>query len=101
MKIPHPLQNLLELGVIEDVIRPLISGKEAQVFIVEYNNEICAAKVYKEAHNRSFRQRSIYSEGRKTKNGRDLRAMGKMSRYGRELQEDSWKNTEVETLFKL
>lgn len=34
MKIPKRLQPLLEDGLIDDVVRQLMSGKEAMVFVV-------------------------------------------------------------------
>lgn len=101
MKIPDQLRELIEMGAVQEVIRPLMSGKEAQVYVVRADNELCVAKVYKDVKNRSFRQRTVYAEGRKTKNSRERRAMGKLSRYGRELQEASWQNTEVDMLHLL
>jgi RIO kinase 1 len=101
MKIPPQLQSLLSMGVISEVIQPLMSGKEAQVYLVRYSDEVCVVKVYKEVNNRSFRQRSVYAEGRKTRNSRDKRALEKSGRYGKELEEESWKNAEVDRLYAL
>jgi RIO kinase 1 len=47
MKTPKRLKPLIEDGVIDEVIRPLMSGKEAAVFIVRCGSEIRCAKVYK------------------------------------------------------
>ena len=84
MRIPERLIPLVDTGVLQDVLRPLKSGKEAAVYLVEAQDELRVAKVYKEAHERSFHQRSDYTEGRKVKNSREQRAMDKRSRYGRE-----------------
>ena len=68
MKIPKELDELIDIGVIEQVLRPLQSGKEAQVFLVRHEGEVRIAKVYKDAQNRSFKHRSQYTEGRKVRN---------------------------------
>ncbi|RLA11046.1 MAG: serine protein kinase RIO [Gammaproteobacteria bacterium] len=101
MKIPKRLKPLVEDGLIDEVIRPLMSGKEADVFIVRCGSEIRCAKVYKEADKRSFKQATQYQEGRKVRNSRRARAMEKSSRYGRREQEQAWQNTEVDALYRL
>ncbi len=101
MRVPDRLIPLLEMGVIHDVVRPLMSGKEAAVYLVEFEGELRVAKVYKEAHERSFHQRADYMEGRKTRNTRDQRAMAKKSRFGREQMESSWRTSEVDAIYKL
>ena len=101
MKIPYRLQPLVEDGLIDDVTRQLMSGKEAMVFVVTCGGEVRCAKVYKEADKRSFRQSVDYTEGRKTKNSRQARAMQKGSKYGRESQEAAWQSAEVDALYRL
>jgi RIO kinase 1 len=56
MQVPKRLQPLVEEGVIDGVVRQLMSGKEAMVFVVRAGGETRCAKVYKEADQRSFRQ---------------------------------------------
>ena len=101
MKIPQRLRPLVEEGVIDSVVRQLMSGKEAQVFVVRVASETRCAKVYKEADKRSFRQAVDYTENRKTKNSRQARAMAKGTRYGRESQERAWQSAEVNALYRL
>ena len=101
MKIPERLKPLLEDGLIDDVTRQLMSGKEAMVFVVTCGDDVRCAKVYKEANKRSFRQSVDYTEGRKTKNSRQARAMQKGSKYGRESQEAAWQSAEVDALYRL
>ena len=101
MKIPKRLQPLVEDGLIDEVIRPLMSGKEAAVFVVRCGNEIRCAKVYKEATKRSFKQAVLYQEGRKVRNSRRARAMEKGSKFGRDQQESAWQNAEVDALYRL
>ena len=87
--------------MIDGVVRQLMSGKEATVYIVRCGHELRCAKVYKEANKRGFRQAALYQEGRKTKNSRDARAMAKGTRFGREAQEAAWQSVEVDTLYLL
>lgn len=101
MKIPKRLQPLIDEGVIDSVVRQLMSGKEAMVFVVRCGAESRCAKVYKEADQRSFRQAVDYTENRKTKNSRQARAIAKGTRFGREAQEKAWQNAEVGALFRL
>lgn len=101
MKVPERLQPLLEDGLIDEVISQLMSGKEAQVFVVRCGNQVRCAKVYKESSKRSFKQAVQYQEGRKVKNSRSARAMGKRSRYGQQEAEQAWLNAEVDALRRL
>ena len=101
MKIPKRLQPLVDDGVMDSVVRQLMSGKEAMVFVVRCGAESRCAKVYKEADKRSFRQAVDYTENRKTKNSRQARAIAKGTRFGREAQEKAWQSAEVGALFRL
>ena len=101
MKIPKRLEPLLEDGLIDEVVRQLMSGKEAMVFVVRSGDDVRCAKVYKEANKRAFRQAVDYTENRRTKNSRMARAMAKGTRFGREAQEAAWQNAEVDALYRL
>lgn len=101
MKIPKRLQPLVDDGLVDEVLYQLMSGKEATVFVVKSQGQICCAKVYKESMKRSFKKAAQYQEGRKVKNSRRARAMEKGSKFGRKQQEDLWQNAEVDALFKL
>jgi RIO kinase 1 len=101
MKTPKRLQSLVEEGLIDTVVRQLMSGKEATVFVVRCGEETRCAKVYKDATERSFRQAVDYSENRKVKNTRQARAMAKGTRFGRQAQENAWQSAEVDALYRL
>jgi RIO kinase 1 len=101
IKIPTRLQPLVDEGMIDSVVRQLMSGKEAMVFVVRCGAESRCAKVYKEAEKRSFRQAVDYTENRKTKNSRQARAIAKGTRFGREAQEKAWQSAEVDALYRL
>ena len=101
MKAPPRLRSLLEEGLIDSVVRQLMSGKEAMVYVVRCGDETRCAKIYKEATHRSFRQAVDYTENRKVKNSRQARAMAKGTRFGREAQEAAWQSAEVDALYRL
>ena len=48
MKTPQGLQALIDDGVIDEVLRPLKSGKEAAVYVVRSGDDVRCAKVYKD-----------------------------------------------------
>ena len=101
MKTPERLRPLLDEGLIDAVQRQLMSGKEAQVYVVSSGGQTICAKVYKEATHRSFRQAVDYTENRKTKNSRQARAMAKGTKFGRQAMEAAWQSAEVDALYRL
>jgi RIO kinase 1 len=101
VKPPPRLQALIEEGLIDSVVRQLMSGKEAMVFVVRCGDDTRCAKIYKEATNRSFRQAVDYTENRKVKNSRTARAIGRGSKFGRQEQEAAWQSAEVDALYRL
>jgi RIO kinase 1 len=101
MKPPQRLISLIDEGMIDEVVRQLMSGKEAVVYVVRSGDEIRCAKVYKSVEHRGFRQAALYQEGRQVKNSRQARAMAKGTSYGKRAQEEAWQSVEVDTLYKL
>ncbi|MDH5825056.1 serine protein kinase RIO [Luteimonas sp. RD2P54] len=101
MKIPSGLQPMIDDGLIDEVLRPLKSGKEASVYVVRCGGEVRCAKVYKDMAQRSFQARAQYQEGRKVRGSRQARAMARSTKFGRREQETAWKNTEAEVLYRL
>lgn len=101
MKVPDRLIPHLNIGQIQEVLGRLQSGKEADVYLVVRDGKVCCAKVYKEANNRTFKAKAQYTEGRKSRDSRQARAMSKNSKFGRQERESEWQNTEVEALYRL
>ena len=101
MKIPARLRPLIDEGLIDTVSRQLMSGKEANVYVVRLGTETRCAKVYKDATLRSFRQAVDYTENRKVQNTRQARAMAKGTRFGKEAAEAAWQSAEVDALYRL
>ncbi|QSQ18870.1 hypothetical protein JY651_26290 [Pyxidicoccus parkwayensis] len=95
------LETLLADGIIEAVIGQLKTGKEAEVWLVQHAGEVVAAKLYKERHERNFRNNAGYREGREVRNSRTRRAIEKGSRFGQASAEDAWKSAESDSLYKL
>lgn len=101
MKAPQRLQPLIDEGLVDTVVRQLMSGKEAMVYVVRCGDETRCAKVYKEADKRGFRQAVDYTENRRVKNSREARAMAKGTRFGRKVTEAIWQSAEVDALYRL
>lgn len=101
MKTPKSIEPLVRDGLVDEVLRPLKSGKEAAVYVVLSEGEIRCAKVYKDVNQRGFHKQAQYQEGRKVRNSRQARAMEKNSRFGRQQQEQVWQNAEVDALYRL
>lgn len=101
MKIDKRLKPLVEEGLIDEVISRLMSGKEADIFVVRCQGHLRCAKVYKEAYKRNFKKSVQYQEGRTVRGGRRARALEKRSKYGRQEQEKIWQDSEVTSLARL
>lgn len=95
------LNQLLEEGIIDEILGRLKTGKEAEVWLVQHQGEILAAKIYKERQMRSFKNNAAYTEGRQIRNSRTARAIAKGSRFGQAAAEEAWKSTEADALYKL
>ncbi|MCE9637369.1 MAG: serine protein kinase RIO [Planctomycetes bacterium] len=96
-----PLDPLLTDGVIEEVLGQLMSGKEADIYLVRLEGRVVAAKVYKDSEQRSFRNNADYKEGRGAGGkgrSRNERAMKGRSRFGRRITEHLWKSAESDAL---
>ncbi len=97
----HPLDPLVDDGIIDEVLGRLKSGKEADIYRVRRAGQIIAAKVYKDRATRSFKSNADYKEGREIRSSRTRRAVEAGSRFGRESEEDAWKSAEADALGKL
>jgi len=96
------LEPFVEDGLIESVLFPVKSGKEATVYCCRAGPrlkvDLVAAKVYKARVFRSFRDDAVYREGRVILNARDRRAAAKRTTYGHKVQSSLWTNHEWEVL---
>lgn len=101
MKTPSALQPLVDDGLIDDVLRQLMSGKEAAIYVVRSHGALRCAKAYKDLKSRSFQSRAEYQEGRLERSSRRARAMSKGTKFGRQEMEQAWQSAEVDALYKL
>jgi RIO kinase 1 len=96
-------EHFLDEGLIERVIRPIKSGKEASVHLCRANprttgEELAALKIYHPLDRRDFRDESLYRDGEFIKERRIRVALEKKTRFGREVQGGIWDGREWETL---
>jgi RIO kinase 1 len=110
--LTNALQGFYADKLIDDVLRSIKGGKEANVYQCRAHPstgvDFLAAKVYRPRKHRSLKNDAIYREGRgvigeegKSINSRDKRvgrAMQKMTHFGQELRIGSWIGHEYETL---
>ena len=101
MLIPDRLTELVAEGFIQSIVRPLKSGKEAEVFVVVADGVQRAAKVYKGMLQRTFRNRHDYLDGRQSGDSRQQRAMDKGSRFGKKQSVEAWQGAEAKAMTTL
>jgi RIO kinase 1 len=99
------LEPFYESGHIHELLYVVKSGKEATVYCCAGGpaapSELLAAKIYRPREHRSFKNDSVYREGRVITNKRDRRAVARKSEWGREVQFGGWLGHEFETLCDL
>jgi RIO kinase 1 len=107
---PHPRPDwvVTDDSAVDTELGVLKTGKEADVFLVERavqgddsRSVIMAAKRYRNEQHRSFHRSTSYTEGRRTRNTRDARAMAKGSSFGREVAAGQWAQAEFSALVRL
>lgn len=97
------LEPFIDEGFIEEVIRPVKSGKEADVYLCAAagttGEKLVGAKVYRSVHQRGFKNDSLYREGTHAElNARTRRAVAKKTSHGKDVLFGTWIRHELETL---
>ncbi len=96
------IEPLVDDQLIQDVLYPVKSGKEATLYCcsggARANADLVAVKIYKPQQFRAFRNDSAYQEGRVILDRRSARAAAKRTRHGRQVQAALWTNSEFEAL---
>jgi RIO kinase 1 len=104
---PEPLPDwvVTSRAAVDTELGVLKTGKEADVFLVERavpgdpdTAVVMAAKRYRGEEHRTFHRSAAYTEGRRTRNSRDTRAMAKKSAFGRAVAAGQWAASEWEML---
>ena len=105
---PRPGWVVTSQSALDTELGVLKTGKEANVFLVERavagdpeQATLMAAKRYRTEQHRSFHRSTAYTEGRRTRNSRDARAMAKKTGHGREVAAGQWAWAEWEALKRL
>jgi RIO kinase 1 len=99
-------EHFLDEGLIEQVIRPIKSGKEASVHLCRANprttgETLAALKVFHPLDRRDFRDEQLYRDGEFIKERRIRTALEKKTKFGRQVQGGLWVHREWETLSAL
>ncbi len=102
---PRPDWVVTSQAALDTELGVLKTGKEADVFLLERavpddpaQAVVLAAKRYRTEEHRSFHRSSTYTEGRRTRNSRDARALAKRSAHGRSVAAGQWAWAEWEAL---
>jgi len=102
---PRPAWVVTSQAAVDTELGVLKTGKEADVFLVERavpgdpeQSSVLAAKRYRSEEHRSFHRSTAYTEGRRTRNSRDGRALAKKSAHGRAVAAGQWAWAEWEAL---
>ena len=105
---PRPSWVVTSAGAVDTELGILKTGKEADVHVIERavpgdpsQCALLAAKRYRGADHRSFHRSSVYTEGRRTRNSRDGRALAKKSEHGQQVAAAQWSFAEFEALSRM
>jgi RIO kinase 1 len=105
---PRPDWLVTSQGAVDTDLGILKTGKEADVFLLERadplepeRGAVMAAKRYRGEEHRSFHRSAAYTEGRRTRNSRDTRALAKKTAHGRAIAAGQWAWAEWESLVRL
>jgi RIO kinase 1 len=102
---PRPDWLVTSQAAVDTELGILKTGKEADVFLLERavpddpdQQVVMAAKRYRGEEHRTFHRSSAYTEGRRTRRSRDVRALAKKTAHGRAVAAGQWAWAEWEAL---
>lgn len=107
---PRPDWVVTSQAAIDTDLGVLKTGKEADAFLLERavpdsseiaESVVMVAKRYRGEEHRTFHRAESYTEGRRMRNTRDMRAMTKKSSYGRAVAAGQWAAAEWSALTRL
>lgn len=104
---PHPGWLVTELAAADTELGVLKTGKEADVWLVRRGVPgtgrqcLLAAKRYRAAEHRMFRRDEQYTEGRRVRDSRAMRAMDGRTAAGRQMRAEQWAGAEFAALCQL
>jgi RIO kinase 1 len=105
---PRPDWVVTSQAAVDTDLGLLKTGKEADVFLLERavpddpaQAVVMAAKRYRGEEHRTFHRSATYTEGRRTRNSRDARALAKKTTHGRAVAAGAWASAEWQALTTL
>lgn len=104
VRVVAGLSDLLDAGLISEVLYEVKSGKEATVFCcARADGSLLAAKVYRDLATRRFRNSAVYQAGRVhlAREGRAKRAAENRTAFGLEMEQAIWIDHEWCMLLRL
>ena len=106
---PRPDWVVTSQAAVDTDLGILKTGKEADAFLLERavpgsdapgEAVVMVAKRYRGEEHRTFHRSTAYTEGRRTRNSRDTRAMAKKSAHGRAVAAGQWAGAEWDALVR-
>jgi RIO kinase 1 len=105
---PRPDWVVVSQAAVDTELGILKTGKEADAFLLDRSvpgsdaeSVVMVAKRYRSEEHRTFHRSSTYTEGRRTRNSRDTRALARKSSHGRAVAAGQWAWAEWEALVRL
>lgn len=103
---PTPDWVVTDLAALDTDLGVLKSGKEADVHVLRREVPggracVLAAKRYRPPEHRMFARDGAYTEGRRVRESRQMRAMARRTTFGRELMAGQWAAAEFAALGRL
>jgi RIO kinase 1 len=105
---PRPDWVVTSQAALDTDLGILKTGKEADVFLLERavpddpaQRVVMAAKRYRGEEHRTFHRSAAYTEGRRTRNSRDARALAKKTAHGKAVAAGAWASAEWQALTTL
>jgi RIO kinase 1 len=106
---PRPDWLVTSQAAVDTELGILKTGKEADAFLLERavpgsqavgESVVMVAKRYRGEEHRSFHRSATYTEGRRTRNSRDTRALARKSAHGRAVAAGQWAWAEWQALVR-
>ena len=103
---PRPDWVVTDLSAVDADLGVLKTGKEADVHLLHRGlpgtaGVLLAAKRYRNSEHRLFHRDAAYTEGRRVRRSREMRAMARRTEFGRELLSGQWATAEFTALSSL
>jgi len=106
--LPRPGWVVTDDSAVDTELGVLKTGKEADDFLLDRTSahdarrtSVLAAKRYRSTEHRTFHRSAAYTDGRRTRNTRDARALARSTAHGRAVAAGQWAAAEWQALCSL